>query len=178
MRIRAVASLIPRPCSFVAWRLLPVLQVTNAQGLGMRLHRCLNNALNPTNQNRALKRTSNCSSWLLPLFAHVCTFVVSRRPNTGLSYYGGYHSAQCSTEATAPVAMDHTHPSEVSNMVLKGMTHKQISEELRSRFPSARGFSERSIRRYCAEHNIHKLKGPDLDVAVRQATEEVRCIIL
>ena len=56
------------------------------------------------------------------------------------------------------------------------MTHKQISEELRSRFPSARGVSERTVRRYCAEHNIHKLKGPDLDVAVRQATEEVHCV--
>ena len=85
---------------------------------------------------------------------------------------------QCSNEATAPVVMDHTHPSEVSNMVLKGMTHKQISEELHSRFPSARGFSEQRVRHYYAEHNIHKLKGPDLDVAVRQATEEVRCIIL
>ena len=72
--------------------------------------------------------------------------------------------------------MDHTQPSEVSNMVLKGRTHKQISEELRSHFPSARGFSEPTVRCYCVEHNIHKLKGLDLDVAVRQATEEVHCV--
>ena len=62
------------------------------------------------------------------MFAHVCTFIVSRWANMGLLYNGGYHSAQCSHKAMAPVAMDHTQPSEVSNMVLKGMTHKQISE--------------------------------------------------
>ena len=82
---------------------------------------------------------------------------------------------QCSDEATAPYVMDLTQPSKVSTMVLKGMTHKQISEELQRRFPSARGFSKRSVRRYCAEHNIHKLKGQE---AVWQATEEVSCIIL
>ena len=85
---------------------------------------------------------------------------------------------QCSDEATAPYVMDLTQPSEVSAMVLKGMTHKQISEELWRHFPSARGFSERSVQRYCAERNIHKLKGPDFDEAGRQATEEVSCIIL
>ena len=85
---------------------------------------------------------------------------------------------QCSDEATAPYVMDLTQPSEVSTVVLKGMTHKQISEELWRRFPAARGFSERSVQCYCAEHNIHKLKGPDLDEAVQQATEEVSSIIL
>ena len=38
-------------------------------------------------------------------------------------------------------------------------SHKQISEELRSHFPSARGFSEPTVWCYCVEHNIHKLKG-------------------
>ena len=35
-------------------------------------------------------------------------------------------------------------------------THAQISEELKTMFPEKRGFSVRSVTRFCAYHNIHK----------------------
>ena len=36
------------------------------------------------------------------------------------------------------------------------MTHGQISEQLCSRYPGIRGFSIRSIERFCQEKGIHK----------------------
>ena len=62
---------------------------------------------------------------------------------------------------------------EVTEMVLRGMTHKQISEELQRQFPSSKGLSKRSVRRFCKEHDIHKPRGPDLDAIVSDSVEEV-----
>ena len=62
---------------------------------------------------------------------------------------------------------------EVPKMVLCRMTHKQVSEELQRHFPFSKGLSERSVRRFCKEHDMHKLRGPDLDVIVSDSVEEV-----
>ncbi len=61
-------------------------------------------------------------------------------------------------------------------MVLKGMTYKDISDEMQRRFPGRRGLSERTIRRHCSTLGIHKLCGGDLDEVVKEAVSEVGCI--
>ena len=65
-------------------------------------------------------------------------------------------------------------PHEVGDMVLQGMTHREISEEFASRFPAMKGLSERSVRRFCQKQGIHKPRGADLDEIVRDSVEEVR----
>lgn len=55
-------------------------------------------------------------------------------------------------------------------------THHQISEELTSTFPGERGFSARSIRRFCQEKNIHKtsrMSASEVKSAVHEAVLKV-----
>ena len=68
-------------------------------------------------------------------------------------------------------------PAEVEQMVLQGMTHKQISVTLQQRFPATQGLSERSVRRYCGTNDIHKLGEVDLDEVVEEAVGEVSSYI-
>lgn len=45
-------------------------------------------------------------------------------------------------------------------------THRDISEILKNNVPaweSHRGFSERSVRRFCEKHNIHYRSGLDMN---------------
>ena len=69
--------------------------------------------------------------------------------------------------------MEAVNEDEVQMMVYKGMTHKQISAELQIRFPGTRGFSERTVRRFCERHGIHEPRGLKLDQLVEEATQEV-----
>ena len=69
--------------------------------------------------------------------------------------------------------MEAVNEDEVQMMVYKGMTHKQISAELQIRFPGTREFSERTVRRFCERHGIHKPRGLKLDQLVEEATQEV-----
>ena len=58
-------------------------------------------------------------------------------------------------------------------------THKQISGFLKDRCPGQRGFSVRSIDRFCGNKGIHKTSRIDdqsLDAAVSNATAMVRSI--
>ncbi len=65
-------------------------------------------------------------------------------------------------------------PEEVKELVFKGLTHQQISETLQARFPQiSRGLSERSVRRFCSQHSIHKPTGVELDSIVEDAVSEV-----
>lgn len=53
--------------------------------------------------------------------------------------------------------------------VIVGRTHKSIAEELRRLFPGVRGISARSVRRFCAVHDLHatsRLPDNALDVLV------------
>ena len=54
------------------------------------------------------------------------------------------------------------------------MSHKKISEELQGRFPAMKGLSERSVRRFCLKHGLHKPRGADLDEIVKDSVKEVR----
>ena len=61
-------------------------------------------------------------------------------------------------------------------------TYKTLSEYLIAANPQAvRGFSVRSIERFCSEHNIHRtsrLSKHEVAESVRQAVREVRVIII
>ena len=55
-------------------------------------------------------------------------------------------------------------------------THDQMSQELTRTFPGERGFSARSVRRFCQEKNIHKtsrMSAPEVNSAVQEAVLKV-----
>ena len=50
---------------------------------------------------------------------------------------------------------DNVDEDDVRAYIAQGLTHAQISDNLKEQFPEIKGFSERSVRRYCHEHDIH-----------------------
>ena len=55
-------------------------------------------------------------------------------------------------------------------------THKKLSDTLQQAFPGERGFSERSVKRFCNEKSIRKttnLDEQELDEVVAQAVTQV-----
>ena len=55
-------------------------------------------------------------------------------------------------------------------------THRQLSDYLQNAYPGERGFSVRSVQRFCGEKNIHKtarINTDDLHQAVADAIEKV-----
>ena len=62
-----------------------------------------------------------------------------------------------------------------------GWTHKRLSEHLTAENQqTSRGFSVRSIQRFCSERNIHRtsrLSKADVEESVKQAVSEV-CSLL
>ena len=54
-------------------------------------------------------------------------------------------------------------------MVTRGLTHKDIRNALKSR---KRGFSARSIRRFCSINGIHKPDSAQVDAIVKDAVAE------
>ena len=63
--------------------------------------------------------------------------------------------------------------TEVAEMIMKGMTDRDISHVYESRFPTRSGFSERSVRRFCKVHGLHKPSGAFLDTIVEESVREV-----
>ena len=60
---------------------------------------------------------------------------------------------------------------------LKGKTYDDISVSLRTLYPRQRGFSARTIRRFCKESGIHRtsrLPSTDLNRVVATAVSQVR----
>ena len=56
-------------------------------------------------------------------------------------------------------------------------THKEISKYLKEKYPGVRGFSVRSIERFCAAYDIHKtakISDITLDRVVATAVKKVR----
>jgi len=56
-------------------------------------------------------------------------------------------------------------------------THQQVSDELKSSFPGERGFSLRSVERFCREKGIKKMSNIDdqqLDDVVSDAVLQVK----
>ena len=59
-------------------------------------------------------------------------------------------------------------------------THSQISEHLQQAYPGVKGFSVRSIERFCREKEIRKtarLSDQELDEAVAGAISQVFCSV-
>ena len=56
----------------------------------------------------------------------------------------------------------------------QGKSYKDISECLQAAYPNNRGFSARSVRRYCVLHRISKLSDSEVDDIIGDAVKEVR----
>ena len=55
-------------------------------------------------------------------------------------------------------------------------THKQVNDYLKEHFPGRRGYSVRSVERFCGDKDIHKtsrISDQQLDEAVSTATRMV-----
>lgn len=63
---------------------------------------------------------------------------------------------------------------EIRDMVWSGMTHMEISTELKGKHPGMKGLSERSVRRFCQEQGISKPRDRELDDIVEDSVREVR----
>lgn len=62
----------------------------------------------------------------------------------------------------------------VRSLVWAGKTHQEISTILQNQFPAVqRGFSTRSVRRYCSNRNIHQPTVPELDNVVSHCVDQV-----
>ena len=63
----------------------------------------------------------------------------------------------------------------IQEMRQSGMSYADISERLVAEFGLQRGLSERSIRRYCSEHDLLRrpLSSDRLEVEVARAIHEV-----
>ena len=63
--------------------------------------------------------------------------------------------------------------SEVAEMVQRGLTPQKIGQFYQRRYSISRGFSERSVRRFCHAHGVHKPKGDEHDEVVEESVKEV-----
>ena len=74
------------------------------------------------------------------------------------------------------VAMDTIDPEWIKHLVMNlKKSHREISDIIKAR-GRARGFSERSVRRFCEKHNIHYRSGlsnEDLAAVTRNAVNQV-----
>lgn len=58
----------------------------------------------------------------------------------------------------------------------EGWTHAKLSNHLQGLYPESKGFSVRSLQRFCSEKNIHKtsrLGAQEVDVVVADAVAKV-----
>ncbi len=61
-------------------------------------------------------------------------------------------------------------------VVVKKMTHENISDSIQQQYPGVRGLSSRSVRRFCHEHGIHstsRLPQSDLIRVISSAVAQV-----
>jgi len=54
------------------------------------------------------------------------------------------------------------------DLVIRGVSHREISDFYRSQYPQVRGLTERSVRRYCDERSIHRISNDELHVIVAE----------
>ena len=79
--------------------------------------------------------------------------------------------------------MDDVSVEYIKDLVVnKKKTHFQVSLMLQEAFPGKRGLSERSVRRFCCENDIHsqqRLSQDDLEQCARTVVAKVgdKCII-
>lgn len=64
-----------------------------------------------------------------------------------------------------------------SSLLQSNYTYKEISELLQQQFPGQRGFSVRSIERYCSKNNLSsRIDGSNVENMVAEAVNEVEII--
>ena len=51
----------------------------------------------------------------------------------------------------------------VRELVIRGVSHREISDYYRLQYQHLRGLTERSVRRYCHERSIHRISNDELD---------------
>ena len=56
----------------------------------------------------------------------------------------------------------------VRDLIIRGVSHREISDFYRTQYPHVQGFTERSVRRYCNERSIHRISNDELVVIVAQ----------
>lgn len=69
---------------------------------------------------------------------------------------------------------------QIERLVKSGKTYLEISKDLTDRYPNLRGFSVRSVRRFCHDHKIDKkslLGKGKLDAVVEEEVLEVIFIL-
>ena len=64
-------------------------------------------------------------------------------------------------------------PAVLTKWRKDGLTYAQIIHKLHEIFPSKRGFTEKSVRRYCKVHGIKKMDEQEIDDIVSKAVVEV-----
>ena len=63
----------------------------------------------------------------------------------------------------------------IRKLVYEGKSHEEISEILKTTYPSiVRGLSVGSVRRFCLNNDIHRCKDSELDTIVDKCVSEVR----
>ena len=61
----------------------------------------------------------------------------------------------------------------VVTWIKNGCTIQWISEELQKQYPDRRGWSARSVRRFCQKENITRTTENEIDEVVAQSVDEV-----
>lgn len=103
-------------------------------------------------------------------YLRALTVYAIKWPPTSLSLFASYlklfsiHLLKCAVMEA----------DEIRVMVRRGMTHMEISTELKGKHPGVKGLSERSVRRFCQEQGIHKPRGRELDDIMEDSVREVR----
>ena len=79
---------------------------------------------------------------------------------------------------TAMASLDNFEEFVKERVTVHKCTHRQVSDELKLSFPGQRGFSIRSVERFCREKGIKKMTDIDdqeLDDIVSEAVLQVAC---
>ena len=97
---------------------------------------------------------------------------------------------QCATRRVRDTRLPESLPHWRTDMSLRQFedylrhsiaTHSDVASELHQMYPGCRGFSERSVRRFCAENGItrrsHMTDGEVVD-QVHQAVAEVSAVLV
>jgi len=70
--------------------------------------------------------------------------------------------------------MENVDVGYVSHLIIEGKTYQQISDALKQRFPDERGFSLRSVRRFCSNNGLSTtMSKENLERRVTSAVDEV-----
>lgn len=82
----------------------------------------------------------------------------------------------CASVGTMSGKLDELEDYIREKVVSEQWTHKKLSDFFQQTYPGEKGFSVRSLERFCSERDIHKtprIRSDDLDVAVDDAIKKV-----